>query len=682
MSQSDSRAESILDPQTIEARLDQLGVDELARIVEQANLEYWTDNRPTLPDPLYDRIVERLRSLAADHPLLEDLGSRAPLGDVSDDLSLEPNQRLGAAVRHRIPMLSLEKCYDEKGLRDWIAKIDAEILVMPKIDGVACSIHYDPNGALVLAATRGSGTIGEDITANILEVTAIPRQITSAHPNGIEVRGEVYLPLSTFKTRFVELFSHPRNLAAGTLKQKERGRAGEVGLSFYAYDLTGGDFKNEREKLEQLRSFGFQCDHATVVAQSQASAQIAAFTALRSELDYEIDGIVFRCADTREYVALGMTGHHPKGAIAYKFQGESGTTRLLNVVWSVSRTGTITPVAQFEPVELSGAQLTRASLHNLTRFEELHLCEGATLRVTRRGGVIPMVEDVIARPDHAKPMNVPTRCPACHGPVERRRKQESDFLACVRFESCVSARLGELEHFAKVVDLQGFGPKVLAQAVEKGLLITLDSFYRLQSDDLTELERMGSKSAANLIAQIEAHRTLSLPTFLQALGIEHLGKQNSTLLAQRFGTLSAIRGLNREMLMEVPGIKEAIADAILAGLESRKETIDALLLEINVSEHEKTAAGLEPVSAFLSGKTFLFTGTLESMDRKSAEEKVKALGGSIVSGVSKKLNYLVSGESRDEKSSKMKKALELIEGGAKLSILDENEFLALLGDAR
>jgi DNA ligase (NAD+) len=319
----------------------------------------------------------------------------------------------------------------------------------------------------------------------------------------------------------------------------------------------------------------------------------------------------------------------------------------------------------------------RASLHNLNIFESLGLTHNCRVEVTRRGGVIPNVERVVESGPASRPFDLPTVCPACGGPIERRKKRDGENLWCAEPKKCVQARLGELEHFAKVVDLQGFGPKVIAAAVDAGLLSTPADYYRLRAVDLQGLERLGEKSAQNLIDQIESHRELPLAVFLQALGIEHLGKQNAQLLASEFRTLERIRGLTREELTAVRGIKDAIADAIINGLAARAELIDALLEQVKVLPGEAAPAPAE--GAPLSGKSFVFTGTLEAFTREVAQARVQALGGEVPSGVTKNLTYLVVGAGRGAKSSKQKKAEELIAAGAPLKILSEDEFLALVG---
>jgi DNA ligase (NAD+) len=684
-----------MDAAAIEVGLPSFDAPTLEALIRRTNREYWDHNAPTIPDPLYDRLVETLRRLQPDNAVLDELGERVPTGPVIEanaTAAIPPAERLGAPVRHTRMMLSLDKCYGAEDLNSWASKFEGEILVMPKMDGVACSLRYTEAGELFLAATRGNGSEGEDITINALDVADIPAKLNRKGVKldnlALEVRGELFMRLSVFQ-RYKEQYSNPRNLTAGAIKHKERGRTAAYTLSFFAYDvldhLDHHKLAHERDKFELLKQLGFKVEECEFVARDALFEAFERWSRRRPDLDYEIDGVVYRAANTKEQIRLGSTGHHPRWSIAFKFQGDTGSTTLDEVLWSVSRTGTITPVALFKPIELSGAMVGRAGLFNLNFFEELDLSEGATIEVTRRGGVIPYVERKIAPGPDAKKFEIPTRCPACNSEVVRRKKRDGEFLFCSQPDKCVSARLGELQHFAKVVDIQGFGPKVVTQAVDAGLLSSPADFYTLRTEDLENLDRLGRRSAQNLVDQVEAHKSIELSVFLQALGIDHLGKQNAILLAEEFRTLAAVRALDRDALLAVHGIKDAIADAILGGLTAHSELIDALLAHVTVVDLGEAPAAKEAASAdlgetVLGGKSFLFTGALEAFTRKEAEEKVEQYGGVSAAGVSKTLDYLVVGAGKGAKSSKQKKAEKLIEAGAALKIISESEFLALIGE--
>lgn len=674
-----------MDAAAVEAALASLSADALEVLIRRANREYWDDDAPTLPDPLYDRIVERLRKLRPDAAILESMGPSAaggPAISTEEALKMTPEARFGATVVHQRPMLSLDKCYNQADLMAWAGKIAGDFVVMPKMDGVACSLRYDAQGRLEMAATRGSGTEGEDITANVLRIPGVPGTIAVDGDHGpIEVRGEIYMRLSDF-ARYKGDYANPRNLTAGSIKQKDPAKSRAEHLSFFPYDITGPELETEQEKFALLAKVGFRAEGFEFCAAADLQACFERFARARPGLDYEIDGVVYRACKVSEHRRLGLTGHHPRFAIAYKFQGDAGHTDLLDVLWSVSRTGLVTPVAVLDPIELSGAMIGRASLHNLNRFEELGLTQGCKVEVTRRGGVIPQVEGVVEAGPGAHAFALPTACPACGGAVERRKKRDGEFLWCMQPKKCIQARLGELEHFAKIVDIQGFGPKVIAQAVDAGLLASPVDYYRLRAGDLAGLDRLADKSAQNLIDQVDAHRELALPVFLQALGVDHLGKQNAILLSRELKTLQAIRAATREDFIAIKGIKDAIADAIVAGLRERAALIDGLLQHITLVEGDDAVPALPSGDGELAGQSFLFTGTLGSLTREEAQDRVRARGGETPSGVSKTLSYLVVGGDEatgTKKSSKVKKAEALIAAGAALKILSEAEFLALLG---
>ncbi len=661
----------------IEARLHELSAAQLVPLIVEANAAYWDRNDAPLPDPLYDRMVERLRTLDPDAPVLQSMGPSAPSGDAlsakaAEDLPVQ--ERFGAPVRHERPMLSLDKAYTAEEVHSWAEKFEGGLLVMPKLDGIACSIRYDAKGRLRLAATRGSGTEGEDITMNVLLIPDLPQTITRGP---LEVRGEIYMRLSVFD-KYAADFSNPRNTAAGGVRQKHGDGSRAADLTFGAYDIIGAELATEQEKMTLLRELRIPTADHVFIERDGIAESYEDLSRRRPDLDYEIDGVVYRADSVAEQERLGLTSHHPRYALAFKFQGDTGETTLLDVEWGVSRTGTITPMAILDPIELSGAMIGRAGLHNLTRFRALGLTRGAKVEVTRRGGVIPYVEKVVAAGDGEFP--IPTECPACGGSVVVRQKRDGEFLQCEHPEQCVTARLRELEHFAKVVDIQGFGPKIVTLVVEAGLLTTPADYFRLSHDELTSLERLASKSAQNLIDRIAAKRTIPLATFLEALGIDHLGPSNARLLADNFLSLAAIRELSQEALVEVKGIKEAIADAIVDGLAARAERIDDLLREVTVPDAEPPPAPPEGEDAGpLAGQSFVFTGTLEAFDRKTAQARVKALGGETPSGVSKSLTALVIGAGKGAKSSKQKKAEKLNGDGATIEVLTEDEFLERTG---
>jgi DNA ligase (NAD+) len=629
--------------------------EQLESEVRRHNRLYWEQQTPEISDYDYDRLVVRLKQLAPDSPVLQEMGESA--------------EALGNPVQHQTPMLSLDKCYGETDLNDWASKVQGDFVVMPKLDGIACSLRYDGRGRLALAATRGTGLVGDDITVNARVIKEIPQKVDR---NNVELRGEVYMRLSTF-ANFKDRFSNPRNLTAGAVKQKETAKSAAYGLSFFAYDVLGADFTTEMQKLGWLKEQGFVPIPVTLAKHGELQKAYESFAEKRPTFDYEIDGVVFRANETSEQKRLGSTAHHPRFALAYKFQGESGRTTLEDIEWSVSRTGAITPVALVTPVQLSGAMVSRASLHHAGYVGLLGLTRHCEVLVTRRGGVIPNVEKVLS-PGTGEPLGIPKHCPSCGQPTVFH----DEFLFCSGPENCRAAQIGELEHYCAVTEMLGFGDRILSVLWDQHLVKTPIDLYKLTVDQLESLERIGTKLATKLVAQVEAKRTLPLDVFLRAIGIPELGNHVSALLAQRYGDLQAIRNLTVEELAGVHSIGDVIAKTVVEGLHARRELIDGLLKYVTIASPERVAA-----NGPLRGRSFVFTGKLEAMDRKVAQTEVRKLGADTPSSVGPHLSYLVIGVERDgEKSTKQKSAEKYNAQGGQIRILDEDHFLALLETAR
>lgn len=625
-------------------------VDRLAAEVAEHNRRYWDDNEPLVSDYDYDRLVERLRAVAPDHPVLSAMGPSS-------------ENQPGDPVTHAVPMLSLDKAYDEDTLQKWAAKFEGDLVMTPKVDGVACSIRYGADGRLQVAATRGSGTVGEDITANVLRIPNVPGAIPVDHP--IEVRGEVYLPLSRFRD-LAGQFANPRNTAAGALKQKDADRSAKMGLRFFCYDVVGDRADTELDKFALAASWGFSPVEHALVSRDEVQQGYEAYVARRAELDFEIDGVVFKANRLDEQARLGATSHHPRYAIAYKLQGDSATTVLREVEWSVSRTGALTPVGIVEPVSLSGATVTRISLHNWGLVQQKALTIGATVAAMRRGGVIPYLEAVVEPGEGA--IEPPGSCPSCGTGVEIR----GDFVVCPNVLGCPAQSVGILSHYAKITGIEGFGQVWLDTLVEHGALQSPVDYYRLTADALVRFERMGKTLAEKLVAQIDATRRLPLATFLQALGVPDLGKTASQTLARHFLSLDRVRAAAPAELVDLPKFGELLAARVVDGIARRGALIDALLAFVTVADAEPVAerAGLP-----WSGKSFLFTGTLSAMSREDAQEKVAALGGRAASGVSKGLDYLVVGNA-GKAGSKLGKAEKL-----GVAVLSEDAFMEMMAAA-
>ena len=637
-----------------------LDVPALEALIRHHNHLYWDRHAPEISDTDYDRLIRRLQELAPASPVLRELG---PSGS--------PEDRYGAPVRHRRPMLSLDKCYGDDELREWTATFTGDVVVSPKFDGLACSLWYSEQGELFLGATRGDGVEGDDITANARTVSDIPLKIDLG-PREIEVRGEVFMRLSTFGA-FKDRFANPRNLTAGAIKQKDPKKCAAYRLSFAAYDLLGTEARTEQEKLDLLHKVGFQTYERKVVPRDQAVETYREFAEKRPSFDFEIDGVVLKVDRVAEQERLGLTAHHPRYAIAYKFQGDSGTTKLRGVEWSVARTGAITPVALIDPVVLSGALVSRASLHHPGYITKLGLTRDAEVLVTRRGGVIPNVEHVV-KPG-SDPIALPTQCPSCGNSV----RPKDDFLFCADPSRCRAARMGQLAHFVSVADIQGFGDRMLGELHDRGLVRGPADLFKLRAQDLLAIERVGDKLASKLVGEVEAHRTLPLEVFLRSLGVDELGKHVSKILASEYRTLDAILALSAQELASIHSIGEVIARSVTEGLLAVRPMIDELLRFVTIAPVEEAqAAARSSQGGPLSGESFVFTGKMARLERKAAQQKVEALGGSAPDAVSKNTTYLVVGDDKSDgkKSTKEKTADKLVAAGAPLKIISESDFLA------
>lgn len=647
--------------------------EDLEAAVRYHNWKYWVEATPEISDYEYDRLIETLRVRNPDSPVLDQVGEA---GAVSAD---GERHELGDKVTHQRPMLSLDKCYSDEDLHKWYDKFEGGAVASPKIDGVACSLRYDASGRLELAATRGNGRVGELITNNIRHVEQVPEAL----PVGpVEVRGELYMPLSVFREEFAEQFANPRNLTAGAIKQKDPTKTAGYRLRFLAYDLDSeADLHPETEldKARVLSTLGFTPVDSIYADRDDGPATYQQYLAQRDAFDYETDGVVFRANQVAEQARMGATSHHPRYALAYKFQGDSAASVLREVEWSVSRTGAINPVAIVDPVVLSGASVTRASLHNLGIMEKLGgeagLTVGSRVLMMRRGGVIPHVEQVLERGDGQ--VTLPDVCPFCEGPAFR----QEDILMAEHRPSCSATRLGILQHFVKVIEAKGFGPKLLLQLIESELIEEPADFFEISVDQLLTLERVGTKLAEKLVSQIDARRQLPLNVVLTALGIDELGPVVARTIAEALGTLEALREATAEQLAEIHGVGEVIAKNVVDGLVSHADALARLTAHVAVLAVEKPP---EPeAGGALEGLSFLFTGTLESMKRKEAQAVVQALGGRAPSAVAASLTHLVLGDGDLERfnngwrSSKLKKVEKLNGEGAEIRVIGETEFLAL-----
>jgi len=653
-------------PQPADKAAADMTVEELAAAVRYHNWRYFELADPQISDYAFDVLTRRLKAVAPEHPALAEL-----VASGSDE-----------RLFHDEPMLSLDKAYDAATVLKWAASFEGNLIEAPKIDGLAASLKYDERGVLVHAVTRGDGVRGELFTKNAMYIAAIPKTVP---PTGkpFEVRGEVFLPVSVFKSRFAGTFASPRNTCAGAIKQKDPARTADYALSFFTYGVRGRDDATLSEGLAFAASIGFPIVPFAQRTRDEIQAGYDAWLAARDTVDYELDGVVYTADSLAEQRRLGETAHHPRWAIAFKFQGESGTSTIVDIEWSVSRSGYITPVAVIEPVTLSGASVTRCSLHNLQILRNLGANIGAKVVAMRRGGVIPHIESVLE--PGPEPVVIPDRCPASGHPTV----VHGDFLACSEPHHCSAARLGTLEHWLKAVDIEGFGPKIIAQVVERGWVDKPGDVYRLKLEDLESLDRLGRKSAENLIHAVRARKRIPLGTFLVALGADGLGWVAAKKVAETFGSLARVMAATEDEIAAIYGLGEITAKLIRDGIQVRSDIIADLLSVVVVEDAAPPAPAavivdLDPNDP-VRGRSFVFTGKMATMKREDAQAAVVGRGGTAPDDVSKKLDYLVIGDEASaltgggDKSSKHKKADKLVKGGAALKIISEADFRVLLG---
>lgn len=656
----------------------------IAAELAELDRRYHTDDAPLVSDDVYDDLRRELLSLHRLHPTLATL---VPLPHVVG----APPRREFRTLRHRLPMRSLDDVFEpaeflafDQRVRQRLGRSEPMVYVAePKLDGLAISLTYEA-GRLALALTRGDGTMGEDVTANVRLVAAVPLRLAPPVPSVVEVRGEILMLKKDFEALNVTMqrrgekpFANPRNAAAGSLRQLDPAVTATRPLSFHAYALGAlegaEDPPTEWGLLDLLTRWGLP-----VVPESRRLAGVEAALAYheelgrrRRELAYEIDGAVFKVDDRDAQRRLGETAHAPRWAVAYKFPAHERTSCVRAIDVQVGRSGVLTPVARLDPVEVGGAVVRNATLHNFDELARKDVRVGDTVVVRRAGDVIPEIVTVLIdlRPAEAQPALPPERCPVCGSPV--RARGESKILVCTGGWHCPAQLRETLRHFVSrpALDVDGWGPKLLDQLVRRGLVKTPADLYRLRLEDLEGLERMGPVLAAKLLAALERSRHPSLERFLYALGIPEVGAVTARLLARRFRDLRALRGARIEDLASLEGVGPVVATAVhdfFADPGNWAVIEDLLSLGVvPVPPGSEEGSG-----GRLAGKTFVFTGRLTHFAREEASARVRALGGSVGTHVGRGTDYLVVG---DDPGSKLEEARR---HGVK--ILTEEEFLALL----
>jgi len=662
-------------------------VRQLREQIDYHNYRYYVLDDPEISDAEFDRLMRELKALEEQYPDL-----------ITPD---SPTQRVGATpvseleeVVHSVPMLSLDNAFTDEDVIAFDRRVrerlesDApvEYAAEPKLDGLAVSFRYE-HGKLVLAATRGDGLRGENVTHNVRTIRAVPLELRGKPPELLEVRGEVFMPIAGFKAmneralaRGEKTFVNPRNAAAGSLRQLDPRLAASrpFDVFFYGVGETRGWTlpAKHSEALEQLREWGLKISPLLriVVGVEGCLDYYRDMAAKRASLPYEIDGVVYKVNRFRQQRELGFVARAPRWAIAHKFPAHEENTIVRGVEFQVGRTGALTPVARLEPVFVGGVTVSNATLHNMDEVRRKDVRIGDTVVIRRAGDVIPEVVKVILarRPADAREVELPAKCPVCGSDVER---EEGEAVArCTGGLFCPAQRKESLRHFAsrRALDIDGLGTKIIDQLVDLDVVRTAADLYKLTAEQLASLERMGEKSAAKLIEALERSKQTTLPRFLYALGIRDVGEATAAALAEHFGTLEALQDASEEQIQEVPDVGPVVAAHVRHFFEQpHNREVIAQLRERGVHWPEMTRRALDGEGK-LSGKTFVLTGTLDTMSRDEASERIAALGGKVSSSVSKKTSYVVVGA---EPGSKLKKAQEL-----GVEVLDEKAFLKLIGE--
>jgi len=647
---------------------------------------YYVMDAPELTDAQYDALMNELKKLEAESGLAVPADS--------------PTQRVGGKpgegfkkVAHSRPMLSLDNAYNEEELREWDRKVHdllgdekVEYTCELKLDGLSLALQYE-GGQLVSGLTRGDGSVGEDVTTNVRTIRSVPLSVSTAKlkaarlPAKFEVRGEVVMPHAAFAKMNEEReaagmapAANPRNAAAGTIRTLEPNIVAQRRLDFYAYFLLrDGEplMAQQSDALDALKAAGFRVnqhgDHVKTV--DAVMKFVAKAETARETLGYEIDGVVVKVNSIAQQNKLGFTGKAPRWAIAYKFAARAGVTELLGVTFQVGRTGKVTPVAELSPVSIGGTTVSRATLHNADEIARLGLMIGDTVMVERGGDVIPKVVEVVEDKKHPrgkKAIEFPSHCPVCESTLVRE-EGEADWR-CVN-ASCPARLQEEMLHFAArgVMNIEGLGEAVVAQLLERELVKSIADIYALNEEKLLSLERIGQKTADTLLAEIEASKKKPLARVIFGLGIRFVGERTAQLLSDAFGSMDAVMGASAEELERVHEIGPRVASAVYEFFREPKniETIERLRTAGLTFVAEKKAT-----TNTLGGRTFVLTGTLPTLTREEAKEKIEAAGGRVSGSVSKKTSFVVAG---DDAGSKLDKAREL-----GVAVIDEAGLVAML----
>lgn len=659
-------------------------LQQLIKEINQHNIRYYVYDAPEIPDAEYDRLMRELQAIEAAHPEWVTADS--------------PTQRVGAtpldafqAVRHLAPMLSLSNAFEEQEVIDFDRRARERVNVAelsytaePKLDGLAISLLYE-QGKLVRGATRGDGATGEDVTQNVRTIRSIPLRLSgSSVPEKLEVRGEVILSKEGFRAlnqrqteRNRKVFANPRNAAAGSLRQLDSAITAERPLEMFCYGvgfIEGSRLPSSQfEILQQLQAWGLRISSRNKLVRGVAGclSYYAEMAETRSSLPYEIDGVVYKVDDVDQQAAIGFVAKAPRWAIAHKFPAQEEMTKLLAIDVQVGRTGKLTPVARLDPVFVGGVTVTNATLHNQDEIDRKDVRVGDTVIVRRAGDVIPEVVSVVKakRPKGARRFHLPNSCPECGSMVFQAEGQVD--ARCSGGLYCPAQRIQAIIHFAsrRAMDIDGLGEKLVDQLVAAELIHDVSELYDLTSEQVQALERMGRKSAENLINALEKSKQTTLPRFLFALGVRDVGETTALNLSSHFGSLDAIRNASLEELQAIPDVGPVVAENV-HDFFREKHNIEVLnrLLQHGIRWSETATKPDEELP--LKGKTFVITGALSNLSRDQAKALLQAQGAKVTGSVSKKTDYVIVGEAPGSKAAKAE--------SLGIAMLSEEEFLALV----
>lgn len=654
-------------------------IEKLRGELEEHSRHYYVEDAPTITDYEYDMMMRRLRELEAEHPEL-----------ITPD---SPTQRVGGeavsgfdSVTHRVPLQSLNDVFSYDELRDFDRRMrdmfgdEIEYTVEPKVDGLSMALEYE-NGVFVRGATRGDGVTGEDVTANLRTVRSIPLRLAGENiPETLIVRGEVFMSKKVFEELNSErerdekpLLANPRNAAAGSMRQLDPKIAASRKLDFAAFNLqfvSASDFTTHSETIDYMADLGFRAiPYKRCSTIDEVICEVERIGEMRDEYAHEIDGAVVKLNDLTLRERAGSTAKAPRWAAAFKYPPEEKPSVLRAITIQVGRTGVLTPKGEIDPVRLAGTTVTNVTLHNMDFIASKDIRIGDTVIVRKAGDIIPelLSVDISKRPEGAVPYEFPTVCPVCGAPAERVDGEAA--VRCMGAE-CPAQLVRNIAHFVSrdAMDIEGMGIKVAELLIGEGMLKSPADLYYLDKEKIEALDRMGEKSAANLLANIEKSKQNDLSKLLFAFGIRHIGAKAAKLIAVHFGSLDAVMEASVEEIAELRDIGLTMAESLVKWLhaEQSRDMIERL-----------RAAGVnflcmdKPASAVLEGKTFVITGTLPTMKRNEAESLIESNGGKVSSSVSKKTDYLVAGE---DAGSKLKKAQDL-----GIAIITEEELLAMIG---